>query len=117
MQIKHGIGWRACYDEAKGLYTAKSSWRGDFYLYEINKEIFDKLDNHADDEYPDDMIKTGRLLYESHDNEYCSPYNIVHDENYAQMCSWAEIQQTDHTWSKELTDAANRIFEGKEESK
>lgn len=111
MQIKKGIGWRACFDEQTGLYTAKSSWRGDYYLYEITKEIFDRLDNHDKDEYPDDMIKTGRLLYESHDNEYSSPYDIVHDESYKEKFGWLdEMQQTGHVWSKEMTQAVDEIF-------
>ena len=35
MQFKEGIGWKACYDDERNLYTVKTSWRGDYDLYEI----------------------------------------------------------------------------------
>jgi len=35
LHFKEGIGWKACYDDERNLYTAKTSWRGDFDLYEI----------------------------------------------------------------------------------
>ena len=38
LHFKKGLGWKACYDDEKNLYTAKTSWRGDFHLYEINAE-------------------------------------------------------------------------------
>lgn len=110
MQFKEGLGWKACYDEEKNLYTAKDWDRGDFYLFEIDKETFDKLDDPPQGEFPCEMIHKGRVLYESHDSAYGSPYDIVHDENYAQMCSWAKIQHSGHQWSKELTQAADEVF-------
>lgn len=36
MIIKKGLGWKACNDEERGLYTAQTSWRGDYHLYEID---------------------------------------------------------------------------------
>ena len=30
MQFKEGLGWKACYDEERGIYTAERRWRG-FY--------------------------------------------------------------------------------------
>lgn len=56
------------------------------------------------------MIHKGRVLYESHDSAYGSPYDIVHDENYAQMCPWVKIQHSGHEWSREMTEAADEIF-------
>ena len=110
MQFKEGLGWKACYDEEKNLYTAKDWDRGDFYLFEIDKEIFDKLDDPPQGEFPCEMIHKGRVLYESHDSAYGSPYDIVHDENYAQMCPWVKIQHSGHEWSREMTEAADEIF-------
>lgn len=110
MQMKEGLGWKACYDEEKNLYTAKDWDRGDYYLFEITKEIFDKLDDPPQGEFPCEMIRKGRVLYESHDSAYGSPYDIVHDENYEQMCSWVKVQRTGHVWSKELTQAADEVF-------
>ena len=43
MQFKEGIGWKACYDDERNLYTVKTSWRGDYDLYEINEEIYSQL--------------------------------------------------------------------------
>ena len=43
LHFKKGLGWKACYDDEKSIYTAKTSWRGDFDLYEINAEIFSQL--------------------------------------------------------------------------
>ena len=44
MQFKKGMGWKACFDEERELYTAERSWRGFYQLCEIDKETFDKLD-------------------------------------------------------------------------
>ena len=43
MQFKKGIGWKACYDEERNLYTAERSWRGDYQLCEIDKATYDAL--------------------------------------------------------------------------
>ena len=47
MQFKEGIGWKACYDDERNLYTVKTSWRGDYDLYEINEEIYSQLGKPA----------------------------------------------------------------------
>ena len=44
MEFKKDIGWKACYDEERNLYTAATSWRGSYHLYEIDKEIYDYID-------------------------------------------------------------------------
>ena len=64
MEFKEGLGWKACYDEERNLYTAKRSWRGSYHLYEINKEIYDKLDIEGDGHYNEKLIMQGRLLFE-----------------------------------------------------
>ena len=58
MQFKKGLGWKACYDEERNLYTAQTSWRGDYHLYEINEEIWDQLGEPDVD--ADELIHSGR---------------------------------------------------------
>ncbi len=43
LHFKTGPGWEACYDSERDLYTAESFWAGYYDLYEINEEIFNKL--------------------------------------------------------------------------
>ena len=43
LHFKTGPGWKACYDRERELYTAESFCAGYYDLYEINEEIFNKL--------------------------------------------------------------------------
>jgi hypothetical protein len=63
MQFKTGIGWKACYDEATGIYTAERGGGGSYHLYEITKEIFDRLENGLSDWDVYEIIDEGRHLY------------------------------------------------------
>ena len=93
MQIKKGIGWRACYDEERGLYTAQRSWRGSYHLYEIDRETFEKLSDEAEgDEAPERLISRGRCLFEADDDYYTAPYCIVHDEKYDELAPWSNAR-------------------------
>ena len=60
MQFKNGLGWKACYDEGRNLYTAQTSWRGDYHLYEINADIFNQLGEPGVDSY--ELIQSGRIV-------------------------------------------------------
>lgn len=60
LHFKEGLGWKACYDDEKNLYTAKTSWRGDFHLYEINAEIYNQLDEPDVDVWK--LIQSGRQM-------------------------------------------------------
>lgn len=60
MQFKEGIGWKACYDDERNLYTVKTSWRGDYDLYEINEEIYSQLGKPGTN--ADELIHSGRHL-------------------------------------------------------
>ena len=66
LHFKKGLGWKACYDDERNLYTAQRSWRGDYHLYEINEEIWNQLDDSDVD--ADRLIHTGRHLYYSEDS-------------------------------------------------
>ena len=93
MQFKKGFGWKACYDEERGLYTAQRSWRGFYQLCEIDKETFEKLDDNATgDESPDILISRGRCLFEADDDYYTAPYCIVHDEKYDELAPWSNAR-------------------------
>ena len=104
MEFKEDLGWKACYDEERNLYTAKRSWRGSYHLYEINKEIYDKLgEDKGDGHYNDKLIMEGRLLFESDDDYYTMPYHHVYDENYYELAPWSGAK-----WIAEKTDVMYR---------
>jgi hypothetical protein len=112
LHFKSGLGWKACYDDEKNLYTAKTSWRGDFDLYEINAEIYNQLDKPDADAWK--LIGSGRHLYYSEDNPIGPPTDMVIDENYAELCSWTEIQESGNVMHKQLTDIAVNLWENEE---
>ena len=87
MHFKEGLGWKACYDEERELYTAQRSWRGYYQLCEIDKETYDKLGTA---EAPGRLIDNGRHLFESDDDYYTSPYINVYDEKYAEIAPWSD---------------------------
>ncbi len=91
MQLKKGNGWKACYDEEKNLYTAEHGSRGFYQLFEITRDIYDRLkENEAD---TDRLISSGRCLFEADDDYYTSPYYIVQDEHYAELAPWADAKR------------------------
>jgi len=92
LHFKEGIGWKACCDDERNLYTAKTSWRGDFHLYEIDAEIYNQLGEPG--VYADELIHSGRHLYYSQDNPIGPPTDMIIDENYATLCSWAVIHSS-----------------------
>ena len=112
MQFKKGLGWKACYDVERNLYTAKTSWRGDYDLYEINEEIWNQLGEPGVD--ADELIHSGRHLYYSEDSPIGPPTDMVIDEKYAELCSWADIQTSGNVMPKELTDIAVDLWENEE---
>lgn len=112
LHFKQGIGWKACYDDERNLYTAKTSWRGDFHLYEIDEEIYNRLDEPG--VYAEELIHTGRHLYYSQDNPIGPPTDMVIDENYIALCPWAEIQTSGRVMPQELTDVAVNLWENEE---
>lgn len=91
MQFKQGQGWKACYDEERDTYTAETSWRGAYHLYEINKEIYDELGDEVQN--PHKVIGQGRCLFESDDDYYTMPYCIAHDNDYAAIAPWADAKR------------------------
>ena len=117
LRFKTGAGWKACYDNARELYTAETFWAGYYDLYEINAEIFSNLktkgmkrrDAH-------ELIGTGRHLYKSVSDRNGS-YDIALDDNYASLCPWAEVQKTGELWGRELTGLAVAIFDSEKQNR
>ena len=110
MQFKEGLGWKACYDEATGRYTAQRGGCGYYHLYEITKEIFDALADGMTNEQTYRIISSGRHLYMDVDDRCGPPYTVVFDEDYRALCPWANVVGGEHVWPAELTDAAVELF-------
>ena len=122
MQFKTGLGWKACYDEDRNLYTAQRSWRGFYQLCEIDKETYDLLGTDAmGDKSPDELIAGGRHLFEADDDYYTMPYITVYDEDYDRLAPWADarrrVEAFEARTSKELTDLAVEIFPDEEKNR
>lgn len=112
MQIKEGMGWKACYNEKKGVYGAEVIFQGSWDLYEITADVWDRLNKNISGSEAEELIGSGRRLY-SHVNDRCGPpYTIVLDDDYAVYCPWmAKSEPAGKTWSEEMTDAAVELFE------
>ena len=118
MKMKEGTGWKACYNEEKGVYGAEVMSQGSWNLYEISGSVFNSLSKNTDSAEAERLIKTGRCLY-SHVNDRCGPpYTIVLDDDYAVYCPWmGESKPVGKTWNKELTDAAVELFESPKDNR
>lgn len=111
MRFKKGGGWKACYDEERGLYTAQRSGCGYYHLYEITEEMFDLLEDGMDETDVYHILREGaRELYMDINDRCGPPYTVVFDDEYADLCPWANVIQSGRVWPKELTDAAVEIF-------
>ena len=118
MKMKEGTGWKACYNEEKGVYGAEVMFQGSWNLYEITGSVFSSLSKNMDSREAERLIMTGRCLY-SHVNDRCGPpYTIVLDDDYAVYCPWmGESKPVGKTWNKELTDAAVELFESQKDNR
>ena len=92
LRFKKGLGWKACFDSERDLYTAERSWRGFYQLCEIDKETYDKLGSAGNCEDPDKLIGSGRVLFEADDDYYTMPYCYVKDENYNELAPWSRAK-------------------------
>ena len=117
MVFKTGAGWKACYDEATGRYTAERSGAGYYHLYEITEELFASLEDGMSDEEVYKIIGQGRHLYMAVDDRTGPPYTVVLDDDYEKICPWAKVMKAGRTWPDELTDAAVEIFASEENNR
>ena len=109
MIFKKGNSWRCCYDPETGLYTAEIGGGPNHSLYEITKEIFDRVDD-PDVEWPSSLICKGRQLYMAVDDRCGPPYTVILDTDYQKLCPWAKTRISGRVWDEELTDAAVEVF-------
>ena len=118
MKMKEGIGWKACYNEQKGVYGAEVMFQGSWNLYEISGSVFSSLSKNMGSSEAERLIMTGRCLYK-HVNDRCGPpYTIVLDDDYADYCPWmADSTPVGKTWNKELTDAAVDLLESEKDNR
>ena len=109
MEFKSGVCWRCCYDPETGLYTAEIGGGPNHDLYEITKEIYDKVDA-PDTESPIRLIIEGRHLYMAVDDRCGPPYSVVLDSDYKKLCPWAKTTVSGTIWDEDMTDAAVEVF-------
>ena len=109
MIFKTGNCWRCCFDPETGRYTAEIGGGPNHSLYEITKEIFDRVDD-PNVEWPASLICEGRQLYMAVDDRCGPPYTVVLDSDYQKLCPWAKTRVSGRVWSEELTDAAVEVF-------
>ncbi|MBR6336608.1 MAG: hypothetical protein IKR76_02650 [Ruminococcus sp.] len=118
MQFKEGTGWKACYDEQRELYTAEEGGGMAYGLFEITKDIYDRLGqkgmSDADNER---LIRTGRHLFQNVNDRCGPPYSIMYDENYETLAPWASVVDSGKRWSDEMTDAAVELFESEADNR
>jgi hypothetical protein len=109
--LKEGQGWKAAYNEAKGVYGAEVVFQGSWELYEISAADFSSLTKNMPGSEAERIIQSGRRLY-SHVNDNCGPaYNVVLDEAYADYCPWmADSEPAGKTWDPAMTAAVAELF-------
>ena len=118
LHFKEGMGWKACHDDERNLFTAETWNRGNYHLYEIDSEIFNQIGEPGMSEYDSEkLIVSGRHLYMDIDDMSGPPYTVVLDEDYASLCPWAKVQFSGHEWPSELTDMAVNIFESEADNR
>ena len=117
MIFKEGNGWKCCYDPETDRYTAKTGSCGNIDLYEITKEIYEKVDDPSV-EWPTILIhEGGRHLFMSVDDRCGPPYTVILDEDYEKICPWASVNTTGKVWPKEMTDAVVELFESEKDNR
>lgn len=96
--LKEGNCWKACYDQKHNKYLGRLVYTDregqTRELYEITKEIFDRLGSFPDDYDNDRLIQTGRLLYRFEDTMYgtLGPVNTVYDDGYTER-DWYHVYE------------------------
>ena len=112
MKFIEGLCWKACFDEERNLYTAKTSVTGATKLFEITEEVFESLktDELSDEDKYCLIHDKGRKLYMDIDDRCGPPYTIVLDDDYKTLCPWADLPEPQRVWPEGLTDAAVELF-------
>lgn len=88
--FKEGNCWKAVYDQRFNKYFAHLMYTNregqTRFLYEISKEVFDRLGSFPDDYDNDRLIGTGRLLFRFENTMYgtMGPDCSMHDDSYTE---------------------------------
>ncbi len=117
MHFKLGRGWKACYNEETGRYFGEYGGIQSYHLYELTKEMFDRLDESMTEGDASDIMYDGRHLYMSVDDRCGPPYTVVFDDDYEKLCPWANVMRSGREWPDELTDAAVELFESEKNNR
>ncbi len=110
MVFKKGFGWKACFDIDSGRYFGEYGGIQEYHLFEITKEMFEKLDKKMRESEAAGIMNEGRRLYMSVNDRCGPPYTIVFDDDYKKLCPWAEVVKSGEVWPDELTNAAAALF-------
>ena len=118
MKKIQGSGWTAWQDEERELFTAETSGPGAYDLFQIDRDIYEKLEKGGlSEEEKYLLIHSGRHLYMSVNDRCGPPYDVVFDDDYETICPWANVCSSGHEWSAELTDAAVEVFESEKQNR
>ena len=117
MLFKKGSGWKACFDSDSGRYFGEYGGIQAYYLYEITKEIFDRLDKKMAESNAGNIICEGRRMYMAVDDRCGPPYTIVFDDDYAKLCPWADVVKSGDAWPDDLTDIAVELFDSEKNNR
>ncbi len=118
MQFKKGSGWKACYDEKTGRYTAETGGPGLYNLWEITAEIFDRLGSKDLDNFQCQcLISDGRRLYMDVNDRCGPPYTVILDDDYKTLCPWADIISSGKVWDADATDAAVEVLDSEKQNR
>ena len=110
MLFKKGSGWKACFDSDNGRYFGEYGGMQDYHLFEITKEMFEKLDKKMRESEAGSIMHEGRHLYMSVNDRCGPPYTIVFDDDYEKLCPWADVIKSGKVWPDKLTAAAAELF-------
>lgn len=116
MQFKSGAGWEAAYDEERDIYTGIVMGFGSF-LYQINKELWDRLEDGMGSSDGSSILSEGRKLYMDVNDRCGPPYTIVFDEDYRKIAPWAKVTASGQQWPTEMTDAVVEVLESEKDNR
>lgn len=110
MQIKQGSGWKAWNDGKNGRCFGEYGGIQAYHLYELTAEQYEALTEKMSEYDAATVMCEGRHLYMSVNDRCGPPYTIVFDNDYKELCPWANVIGSGKVWPDELTDAAVEVF-------
>ncbi len=115
MRFIKGSGWKAFFDEENGRYFGEHGGGQYYDLFELTQEQYGMLDGKMSESEASSVMREGRHLYMSVNDRCGPPYTVVFDDDYKELCPWANAAGGGRVWSGELTDAAVELL-GSEEN-